>query len=110
MNDSKIDKMAYHIESINKEMFGIKEAILKEKAEKDLLVKKNNKRKESLKKAQKKFTNISTNFKYDILKDIELRVEELKLSKSAYIRNLVEKDLKEKILESPAANESPQQL
>jgi len=46
-------KMVHHIESINKEMFTIKE----------VLRSKSKKRAESLKKAQKKFKNISTNFK-----------------------------------------------
>jgi len=91
-------KMAHHIESINKEMFTIKEALLKEKEEKIVLLNKNKKRKESLKKAQKKFKNISTNFKEDEFKDIEARVDELGLSKSAYIQALVYKDIKEKIL------------
>jgi len=102
MDSLKIDKMAHHIESINKEMFTIKEALLKEKAEKELLHKKSNRRSESLKKAQKKFKNISTNFKGDIFKKIEKRVEELALSKSAYIKALVQKDLQEKILETPS--------
>jgi len=98
LDSFKIDKMVHHIESINKEMFTIKEAVLKEKAEKEVLRSKSKKRAESLKKAQKKFKNISTNFKEDEFKSIETRVDELGLSKSAYIKKLVEKDLKEKLL------------
>ena len=90
-----IDRISHNIKSLSKDMNDIKKTILqKEKVEKTLN-KKDKKRRESLKKAQAKFKNVSTNLKIDEYEKFEKRLEELKLSKSAYLKKLILDDLKE---------------
>lgn len=96
--DEKIDKMSHHIESMSKELFQVKQAVLQDKKEKEKLAKKDKKRRNSLNKAQKKFKNISTNFKTEDFKEIEKRLNELNLNSSAYIKKLVALDLEKHIL------------
>lgn len=91
--DDKIDKIAHHIESISKEMYQVKKAVLKEKEAKEKFAKKDKKRLESLKKAQKKFKNVSANFKTEEFVKIENRLKELQINASTYIKKLIEIDL-----------------
>jgi len=94
----KIDKISHHIESLSTEMHEVKKAILEEKKIKERFSKKDKKRRNSLKKAQKKFKNISTNFKIEDFEKIKKRLEELNISSSSYLQKLVALDLKENIL------------
>ena len=91
--DDNLNKISHHIESLSKDMYEIKNIIKeKEKVEKKLS-KRDIRRRKSLKKAQKKFKNVSTNLKSDIYKKFQERVLELKTTKSNYIKNLILKDL-----------------
>lgn len=96
--DEKIDKIAHHIESISKEMYQVKKAVLEEKIAKDKLAKKDKRRLDSLKKAQKKFKNVSTNFKAEEFAKIENRLKELKINASTYIKQLIDIDLAKHII------------
>ena len=90
-----IDRISHNIKSLSKDMNDIKKTILqKEKVEKELN-KKDKKRRESLKKAQAKFKNVSTNLKIEDYEKFEKRLEELKMSKSAYLKKLILDDIME---------------
>ncbi len=96
--DDKLDRMSHHIETMAKELYVVRKAVINKEKEKEKIAKKEKKRRESLKKAQKKFKNISTNFNIEDFQKIEKRLKELGISKSNYIQKLVLLDLKEKLL------------
>jgi len=91
--DENLDRISHHIKSLSKDMYEIKNLIKdKEKVEKELS-KRDTKRRKSLRKAQKKFKNVSTNLKSDVYKKFQERALELKTTKSNYLKNLILKDL-----------------
>ena len=96
--DDKLDRMSHHIETMAKELYVVRKAVINKEKEKEKIAKKEKKPRESLKKAQKKFKNISTNFNIEDFQKIEKRLKELGISKSNYIQKLVLLDLKEKLL------------
>jgi len=98
VEDEKIDKISHHIESLSIEMHEVKKAILVDKKTKEILAKREKKRRDSLKKAQKKFKNISTNFKIEEFDKIKKRLDELNISSSSYLQKLVSLDLEKHIL------------
>lgn len=96
--DEKIDKISHHIESMSKELFQVKKAVLQDKKVKEKLAKKDKKRRNSLNKAQKKFKNVSTNFRTDEYEKIQVRLKELNLNASSYMKKLVALDLEKHII------------
>lgn len=88
-----IDKISHNIASLSKDMYEIKKTILSKEKEKEKISKKDKKRRESLKKAQAKFKNVSTNLSIKDYEDFEKRFKELKMSKSAYLKKLILDDL-----------------
>jgi hypothetical protein len=91
-----IDKISHNIASLSKDMYEIKKTILSKEKEKEKISKKDKKRRESLKKAQAKFKNVSTNLSVKDYGDFEKRFKELKMSKSAYLKKLILDDLNKK--------------
>ncbi len=96
--DDKLDRMSHHIETMAKELYAVRKVVINKEKEQEKIAKKEKRRKESLKKAQKKFKNISTNFKTEDFKKIEKRVKELGISRSNYIQKLVLMDLEKRLL------------
>ena len=93
-NESDLHKISSNINSLSKTLHEVK-TLIKDKEEKlKVISKRDKKRRESLKNAQKKFVNISTNIKAEEYAKLENRFKELNLSKSAYLKMLIEKDLK----------------
>jgi len=88
-----IDKISHNIASLSKDMYEIKKTILSKEKEKEKISKKDKRRRESLKKAQAKFKNVSTNLSIKDYEDFEKRFKELKMSKSAYLKKLILDDL-----------------
>lgn len=88
-----IDKISHNIASLSKDMYEIKKTILSKEKEKEKISKKDKKRRESLKKAQAKFKNVSTNLSIKNYENFEKRFKELKMSKSAYLKKLILDDL-----------------
>ena len=89
-----INKISHNIASLSKDMYEIKKTILSKEKEKEKISKKDKRRRESLKKAQAKFKNVSTNLSIKDYEDFEKRFKELKMSKSAYLKKLILDDLK----------------
>ena len=88
-----IDRISHKMDSLAKDMYQIKNTFLqKEKVDKKLS-KKDTKRRNSLKKAQSKFKNVSTNLKKDQYDKFEKKLKELKMNKSAYLKKLILDDL-----------------
>lgn len=93
-NESDLHKISSNIHSLSKTLHEVK-TLIKDKEEKlKVISKRDKKRRESLKNAQKKFVNVSTNIKAEEYTKLESRLKELKMSKSAYLKMLIEKDLK----------------
>ena len=93
-NESDLHKISSNIHSLSKTLHEVK-TLIKDKEEKlKVISKRDKKRRESLKNAQKKFVNVSTNIKADEFTKLENRLKELKMSKSAYLKMLIENDLK----------------
>ncbi len=88
-----IDKISHNIASLSKDMYEIKKTILSREKEKEKISKKDKKRRESLKKAQAKFKNVSTNLSTKDYEKFEKRFIELGMSKSAYLKKLIMDDL-----------------
>ncbi|PLY09660.1 MAG: hypothetical protein C0625_00210 [Arcobacter sp.] len=88
-----IDKISHNIASLSKDMYEIKKTILSKEKDKEKLSKKDKRRRESLKKAQAKFKNVSTNLSTKDYENFEKRFKELKMSKSAYLKKLIMDDL-----------------
>ena len=92
-NESDLHKISSNINSLSKTLHEVK-TLIKDKEEKlKVISKRDKKRRESLKNAQKKFVNVSTNIKVEEYTKLESRLKELKISKSAYLKMLIEKDL-----------------
>lgn len=89
-----IDRISHNINSLSKDMYEIKETILKKEKENKKLEKKDLRRRKSLKKAQLKFQNVSTNLNIEDYKKFEKKLTELKINKSAYLKKLILDDLK----------------
>lgn len=87
-----IDKISHNIASLSKDMYEIKKTILSKENEKEKIAKKD-KRRESLKKAQAKFKNVSTNLSIKDHENFEKRFKKLGMSKSAYLKKLILDDL-----------------
>lgn len=88
-----IKRISHNIESLSADVYKIRKSFeKKEKIQKKLSVKEK-RRRESLRKAQKKFKNISTNLKIEIYEKLEKRIAELNISKSAYVAKLILDDL-----------------
>lgn len=87
-----IDKISHNIASLSKDMYEIKKTILSKEKDKEKLSKKDKKRRESLKKAQAKFKNVSTNLSTEDYEKFEKRFIELGMSKSAYLKKLIMDD------------------
>lgn len=93
-NESDLHKISSNIHSLSKTLHEVK-TLIKDKEEKlKVISKRDKKRRESLKNAQKKFVNVSTNIKAEEYAKLENRLKELKISKSAYLKMLIENDLK----------------
>jgi len=88
-----IDKISHNIQSLSKDMYEIKKKIFYKEEETNKLTKKNKKRRESLKKAQMKFKNVSTNLKSDDYDKLEKKLKDLNMSKSAYLKKLILDDI-----------------
>lgn len=88
-----IDKISHNIASLSKDMYEIKKTILSREKEKEKISKKDKKRRESLKKAQAKFKNVSTNLSAEDYEKFEKRFIELGMSKSAYLKKLIMDDI-----------------
>ena len=88
-----IDKISHNIASLSKDMYEIKKTILSKEKEKEKISKKDKRRRESLKKAQAKFKNVSTNLNTEDYEKFEKRFIELSMSKSAYLKKLILDDL-----------------
>ncbi|RXJ98099.1 hypothetical protein CRU98_11320 [Arcobacter sp. CECT 8986] len=88
-----INKISHNIASLSKDMYEIKKTILYKEKEKEKISKKDKRRRESLKKAQAKFKNVSTNLSLEDYEKFEKRFKELKMSKSAYLKKLIMDDL-----------------
>lgn len=93
-NDSNLDKISSDINFLSKTLHEVKTLIKDKEKKLDTISKRDKRRRESLKKAQKKFVNIATNIKFDDYNKLESRLKELKMSKSAYLKMLIENDLK----------------
>ena len=93
-NESDLHKISSNIHSLSKTLHEVK-TLIKDKEEKlKVISKRDKKRRESLKNAQKKFVNVSTNIKAEEYTKLENRLKELNTSKSAYLKILIENDLK----------------
>lgn len=88
-----IDRISFNIASLSKDMYEIKKTILAKEKESQKVSKKEKKRRESLKKAQAKFNNVSTNLNAEEFKKLEEKLENVKKSKSAYLKELILNDL-----------------
>lgn len=88
-----IDKIFHNIASLSKDMYEIKKTILSKEKDKEKMSKKDKRRRESLKKAQAKFKNVSTNLSTEDYEKFEKRFIELGMSKSAYLKKLIINDL-----------------
>ena len=92
-NESDLHKISSNIHSLSKTLHEVK-TLIKDKEEKlKVISKRDKKRRESLKNAQKKFVNVSTNIKAEEYTKLENRLKELKMRKSAYLKMLIENDL-----------------
>lgn len=86
-------KLTSDIDFLSRTLKEVK-TLIKDKEEKlQVVAKRDKKRRESLKRAQKKFVNVSTNIKAEEYVKLELKLKELKMSKSAYLKMLIENDL-----------------
>lgn len=93
-NSLNLGKLSSDIDFLSRTLNEVK-ILVKNKEEKlKIISKRDKKRRESLKKAQKKFVNVSTNIKVEEYEKLEMKLKELKLSKSAYLKMLIENDLK----------------
>lgn len=93
-NESDLHKISSNINSLSKTLHEVK-TLIKDKEEKlKVISKRDKKRRESLKNAQKKFVNVSANIKAEEYTKLEKRLQELKMSKSAYLKMLIDEDLK----------------
>jgi predicted DNA binding CopG/RHH family protein len=54
---------------------------------------------ENLRKAQKKFTKVGTNLKNEEIEILKVRIEELGLNYSSYVKKLIYNDLEHKSIE-----------
>lgn len=88
-----IDKISHNIASLSKDMYEIKKTILSKEKEREKVSKKDKRRRESLKKAQAKFKNVSTNLNVEEFKKLEEKLKKIKKSKSAYLKELIINDL-----------------
>lgn len=94
-NESDLHKISSNIHSLSKTLHEVK-TLIKDKEEKlKVISKRDKKRRESLKNAQKKFVNVSTNIKAEEYVKLEIKLKELSMSKSAYLKMLIEEDLNE---------------
>lgn len=100
LDTDELTRISHNIKSLAKDMYTVKETLFEKKKEVDLLLnkkdklaKKEEKRKQSLRKAQKKFKIVSTNLSIDSFKKLEIRLKELKINKSAYLTMLINDDL-----------------
>ena len=93
-SDLNLGKISSDIDFLSRTLNEVK-TLVKNKEEKlKVISKRDKKRRESLKKAQKKFVNVSTNIKAENYEKLETKLKELKMSKSAYLKMLIENDLK----------------
>lgn len=93
-NDLNLEKISSDIDFLSRTLNEVK-SLVKNKEEKlKVISKRDKKRRESLKKAQKKFVNVSTNIKVEEYEKLEMKLKELKFSKSAYLKMLIENDLR----------------
>ena len=88
-----IDRISHNMESLSKDVHEIKKTFQEKEKEKEKLLKKDIKRRKSLKKAQLKFKNVSTNLNIKDYEKFEKKFIKLKISKSAYLKNLILDDL-----------------
>jgi len=86
MNEKREEEL---LEKILENTEAVKTAVIKPKKEKG-----EDKRKDQLQEAQKKFKKVGANFKAEEAEIIEKRCEELEVNTSQYIKKLVEDDLK----------------
>ncbi len=92
-NSLNLGKLSSDIDFLSRTLNEVK-ILVKNKEEKlKIISKRDKKRRESLKKAQKKFVNVSTNIKAEEYEKLEKKLKELKMSKSAYLKMLIENDL-----------------
>ena len=92
-NSLNLGKLSSDIDFLSRTLNEVK-ILVKNKEEKlKIISKRDKKRRESLKKAQKKFVNVSTNIKAEEYVKLEKKLKELKMSKSAYLKMLIENDL-----------------
>ena len=92
-NSLNLGKLSSDIDFLSRTLNEVK-TLVKNKEEKlKVISKRDKKRRESLKKAQKKFVNVLTNIKAEEYEKLETKLKELKMSKSAYLKMLIENDL-----------------
>ncbi len=92
-NSLNLGKLSSDIDFLSRTLNEVK-ILVKNKEEKlKIISKRDKKRRESLKKAQKKFVNVSTNIKAEEYEKLKTKLKELKMSKSAYLKMLIENDL-----------------
>ena len=92
-NSLNLGKLSSDIDFLSRTLNEVK-TLVKNKEEKlKVISKRDKKRRESLKKAQKKFVNVSTNIKAEKYEKLGTKLKELKMSKSAYLKMLIENDL-----------------
>ncbi len=92
-NNLNLGKLTSDIDFLSRTLKEVK-TLIKDKEEKfQVVAKRDRKRRESLKKAQKRFVNVSTNIKAEEYVKLESKLKELKMSKSAYLKMLIEKDI-----------------
>lgn len=93
IKDENLEKISHNMDFLSKTLHEVK-TLIKDKEEKQqVITKRDHKRRESLKRAQKKFINVSTNIKTEEYAKLEAKLKELNMSKSAYLKMLIENDL-----------------
>lgn len=96
IEDNEYDRISHHIASISKEMHELKKVIIEKEKVQEKASKKAEKRLASLRKAQKRFKNISTNLSEEEYVLLDSKLKELGVNKSAYLKQLILKDLQKK--------------
>lgn len=93
LKDENLEKISHNMDFLSKTLYEVKTLISDKERKQEVISRRDKKRRESLKKAQKKFIIIATNIKSDEYVKLESRLKELNMSKSAYLKMLIDKDL-----------------
>lgn len=93
ISEQNMDRISHNIESLSKDMYEVKKTIIIKEKEREKLSKKDKKRRESLKKAQAKFKNVSTNLSLEEYEMFEKKLADVGMSESAYLKKLILENL-----------------